>query len=72
MKPLNVSSGFLVLNEVELGIISIRLSNIAVVRAYNDGSTALFMASGNMFYVRESAEEILATIGGENEKTAKE
>ena len=70
MKLLNVSSGFLILNEVGLGgAISLRLSNIVSIRAYDD-STALFMSNGNMFCVRESAEEILATIGVENEKAA--
>ena len=71
MKPLNVASGFLILNEVGLGVISVRLSNIVSIRACN-GSTALFMSNGNMFSVYEHAEEILATIGVENEKTAKE
>lgn len=70
MKPLNVSSGFLILNEVGLGAISLRLSNIVSIRAYDD-STALFMSNGNMFCVRELAEEILATIGVENQKAAK-
>lgn len=68
MKPLNVVSGFAILNEVGHELIAVRLSEIVTVRAYQE-STALFMSNGSMFSVHELAEEILATIGVENEKT---
>lgn len=69
MKPLNVVSGFAILNEVGLGrAVAVRLSEIVAIRGYED-STALFMSNGIMFSVHELAEEILATIGVENEKT---
>ena len=70
MKELEITSGFLLLNQVGYSVVAIRPSAIIAIYPHSDSST-IKLIDGSMISVKEYGEEILATIGVDNEKTAK-